>query len=54
MEEFEKMAAIELEEPEPDDANELTANGASQLDPNRILDQGSEPGRPRRAERRSE
>jgi segregation and condensation protein B len=41
MEEFEKMAAIELEEPEPDDANELTANGASQLNPNRILDRDS-------------
>jgi segregation and condensation protein B len=41
MEEFEKMAAIELEEPEPDDASELTAEGASQLNPNRILDRDS-------------
>ena len=35
------MAAIELEEPEPDDASELTAEGASQLNPNRILDRDS-------------
>jgi len=42
MEEFEKMAAIELEEPEPDDANELTPEGASQLNPARILDQDSD------------
>jgi segregation and condensation protein B len=41
MEEFEKMAAIELEEPEPDDATELTAEGASHLNPNRILDRDS-------------
>jgi segregation and condensation protein B len=43
MEEFEKMAAIELEEPEPDadDVNELTAQDASALNPdsNQITNQ---------------
>jgi segregation and condensation protein B len=44
MEEFEKMAAIELEEPEPesDDADELTAEGASQLIPAPILDRDAD------------
>jgi len=44
MEEFEKMAAIELEEPEPvvDDANELTAQAASDLDPDQSAEEGSD------------
>jgi len=44
MEEFEKMAAIELEEPEPeaDDANELTAQAASRLDPDQVDEEGSD------------
>lgn len=44
MEEFEKMAAIELEEPEPaaDDANELTAEAASHLDPDQSAEEGTD------------
>jgi segregation and condensation protein B len=44
MEEFEKMAAIELEEPEPeaDDANEMTAQAADHLNPDESVENGSE------------
>jgi segregation and condensation protein B len=44
MEEFEKMAAIELEEPEPeaDDANELTAQAADHLNPDQSVENGSD------------
>jgi segregation and condensation protein B len=42
MEEFEKMAAIELEEPEADNENELTAQAAEHLDPDQSIESGSD------------